>query len=214
MRKRGLGLILGAAIMGAVLPGGRAQAFDYYVLAISWTPGWCAIEGDARDDASCETGAGVGWTLHGLWPQFDAGGWPEFCTTAERDATRAQTAAMADIMGSAGLAWHQWRKHGRCAGLSAGRYFAAARAAFDALGLPRDLRHLDREMRLDPDNLAAAFARALPGATADSVAVICRGPVIREVRVCLTKDLDARACAPDVASRACTRDSATLMPVR
>jgi len=214
MHKRGLGLILGVLTIGGLALPERAQAFDYYLLAVSWQPGWCAVEGDARDDARCDAGAGLGWTLHGLWPQFEAGGWPEYCTTAQSDATRAQTAAMADIMGSSGLAWHQWRKHGRCAEVSAAQYFANARRAFDALRLPRDLRTLDQAMRLDPDRLAEAFARTLPGATPEGVAVICQGEIIREVRVCLTKDLAPRDCAPDVALRACTRPSATLMPVR
>jgi ribonuclease T2 len=214
MRKGCLGLLMGAVMgVGATLPD-RAAAFDYYVLAVSWTPGWCTVEGDARDDDRCDAGAGLGWMLHGLWPQYAEGGWPEYCTTNERDATRAQTAAMIDIMGSAGLAWHQWRKHGRCAGMSAARYFETSRAAFEALRLPRDLRAFDRRMQLDPDNLAAAFARAMPGASPESVAVLCRGEVIREVRICLTRTLEPRRCADDVAERACDRDSATLMPVR
>ena len=39
--------------------------------------------------------------------------------TAERDPSRRESQQMADIMGSGGLAWHQWQKHGRCSGLSA-----------------------------------------------------------------------------------------------
>jgi ribonuclease T2 len=214
MRKRVLGLILGVLSIGGFALPERVHAFDYYVLALSWQPGWCAVEGDAREDARCNAGAGLGWTLHGLWPQDDDGGWPEYCATTEQDATHAQTAAMADIMGSSGLAWHQWRKHGRCAGISAARYFAQSRAGFEALRLPRDLGTLDQAMQLDPDRLAEAFARALPGATPDGVAVICREKIIREVRVCLTKDLAPRDCAPDVAARSCTRPSATLLPVR
>ncbi|MEO1364853.1 MAG: ribonuclease T, partial [Pseudomonadota bacterium] len=26
----------------------RAGAFDYYVLSLSWSPNWCALDGDAR----------------------------------------------------------------------------------------------------------------------------------------------------------------------
>ncbi|MGR3711266.1 MAG: ribonuclease T2 family protein, partial [Alterinioella nitratireducens] len=55
--------------------GERAGAFDYYVLALSWTPTWCAIEGDGRGSPQCDPGQGFGFTLHGLWPQYEEG-WP------------------------------------------------------------------------------------------------------------------------------------------
>jgi ribonuclease T2 len=55
--------------------------------ALSWTPNWCAREGDARGAPQCD--AGQGWfTLHGLWPQYEEG-WPSFCPTGER-ARRAR----------------------------------------------------------------------------------------------------------------------------
>jgi len=121
---------------------------------------------------------------------------------------------MVDIMGSSGLAWHQWRKHGRCAGMPATEYFAQSRAAFGAIRLPDALQAPDTTLRLPPEALAQAFADALPGATAGSVAVMCRGAVIREVRVCLTPALEPRRCGADVADRACTRRTADLLPVR
>lgn len=209
--------IAGLAALAMEVMAGASDAqtragFDYYVLAISWTPGWCEIEGAARGDDRCDEGAGTGWSLHGLWPQFEAGGWPEFCTTPARDATRAQTAGMADIMGSGGLAWYQWRKHGRCSGLSADTYFAQARAAFRQVRLPAALEAPETALQVDPDALARVFASAIAGASPEDVTVLCRGPVIREVRVCLTKDLAPRPCTPDVADRACTRSSATLLP--
>ena len=111
-----LALILLAAPAWA--EGERAGDFDYYVLALSWTPSWCALEGDERNSPQCDPGQGYGFTLHGLWPQYEEG-WPSFCPTSERPATRGETGAMVDIMGSSGLAWHQWRKHGTCTGLSA-----------------------------------------------------------------------------------------------
>ena len=89
----------------------RAGAFDYYVLALSWSPNWCALEGDRREAEQCDTRHAYGWTLHGLWPQYHRG-YPSFCRTRERQPSRTMTAEMVDIMGSSGLAWHQWRKHG------------------------------------------------------------------------------------------------------
>ena len=91
--------------------GEPAGVFDHYVLALSWTPNWCAREGDARDAPNCASGQGFGFTLHGLWPQY-AEGWPSFCPTAADPPPRSMTAAQADLFGAAGLAWHQWRSDG------------------------------------------------------------------------------------------------------
>ena len=102
--------------------------FDYYVLALSWSPSFCALEA-GPDHPQCAEDADFGWVLHGLWPQYETG-WPANCTTAARNPSRSQTAAMADIMGSGGSAWHQWKKHGRCSGLTATDYFALAREAY------------------------------------------------------------------------------------
>ena len=101
----------------------RSGEFDYYVLSLSWSPNWCALEGDARGSDQCDARHDHGWILHGLWPQYHRG-YPEYCNTTERPPSRAMTRDMADIMGTSGLAWHQWKKHGVCSGLSASAYYA------------------------------------------------------------------------------------------
>lgn len=186
--------------------------FDHYVLALSWSPTWCATEGDARDAQECRAGAGRGFTLHGLWPQHDRG-WPEFCRSAARDPSRADTAAMADIMGSAGLAWHQWRKHGRCSGLDGRDYLALSRAAYRAIRIPPVLAGLTRDVRLPAAVVEEAFIEANPGLAPDMITVTCRAGRIHEARICLTRDLRPRACAPD-ARRDCTLGGALMDGVR
>jgi len=189
----------------------RAGAFDYYVLAISWTPSWCASEGDRRGDARCERGSGMGLALHGLWPQFESG-WPEYCRTPHRDPTRAETAAMADLTGSSGLAWHQWNRHGRCSGLPAAGYFDLMRQAFARIVMP-DPGPLGR--RVAPTRLAALVRAANPGMPAAGLVVTCRTGRIEEIRICLTRDeLSFRDCAADVLQRSCRAGTAELPPVR
>jgi ribonuclease T2 len=63
----------------------EAGAFDYYVLSLSWTPTWCALEGDARGLTQCDLGQGYGFTLHGLWPQYETG-WPSYCADLPPEA--------------------------------------------------------------------------------------------------------------------------------
>jgi ribonuclease T2 len=194
---------LAAGLLGAGPAG--AGPFDYYVLALTWTPSWCAAEGDPRD-GQCDPERGLGFTLHGLWPQFEEG-WPEDCPSEERDPTRRETAAMADIMGSGSLAWYQWKKHGRCAGLSADSYFGRARRAYGGLDLPRpEAGHATAAV------VEAALLAANPALAPDGVIVTCRGGRIEELRICLTPELAPRACAADVLADACSSRGTQAMP--
>ncbi|MFN3642104.1 MAG: ribonuclease T2 family protein [Gemmobacter sp.] len=192
--------------------GDRAGAFDYYIAAFSWTPAWCAAEGDARGDARCADGAGKGFGLHGLWPQHERG-WPSWCRTVQRDPTRAETAAAGQLYGSAGLAWHQWQKHGRCSGLSARDYYLASARALDRVRMPRAFARMDHAITIDAAAVEAAFLAANPGLTRDMVTVTCRDGAIHEVRVCLTRTLEPRRCGAD-AIRDCRLRNARMDPPR
>lgn len=196
----------------ALSDGETAGEFDYYVLSLSWSANWCATTGDARGADQCDPRHDHGWTLHGLWPQYHRG-WPAHCRTAQPPPSRAMTAAMADIMGSAGLAWYQWKKHGTCSGLSAARYFALSRQAYGQVVRPAVLRALDRPVRLPAAVVEAAFLKANPGWTPDMVTITCRDGYIQDARICLSRDLAAVPCGAD-AVRDCSLEDALFTPVR
>ena len=207
------GLVLAALLAGpAMAEGERAGAFDYYVMALSWSANWCALEGDGRSDPQCDAGRGLTFTLHGLWPQFEEG-WPSFCRTGERDPTRADTAAMADIMGGAGLAFYEWKKHGRCSGLPAVGYFDLSRRAYAGVVIPEVFERLDRDVALPASVVEEAFLEANPQLSRDQVTVTCDAGMIAEVRVCLTRDLEPRRCGADVI-RDCRLNDAVMEAVR
>lgn len=197
---------------GAFAKGERSGDFDYYVLALSWSPNWCAREGDARGSDQCHPRHDFGWILHGLWPQNERG-WPSFCQGAQANPSRRQTSEMADIMGTGGLAWHQWNKHGRCSGLEATDYFKTSRDAFNAVTRPEVLRRLDTSVRLPARVIEEAFLEVNPSLSSDMITVTCKDNYIQEVRICLTKSLSPRTCGAEV-SRDCTRESAIFDPVR
>lgn len=178
--------------------GERAGDFDYYVLSLSWNASWCALTGAARGADQCDARHDLGFTLHGLWPQHERG-WPQYCRTPARDPSRAESAAMADIMGSGGLAWHEWKKHGRCSGLSAADYFALSRRAYESVARPEIFRRLPDDVELPAHVVEAAFLEANPDLAADGVTITCGDGYLREARICLTRDLAPRACAPDTA---------------
>lgn len=190
----------------------KPGAFDYYVLSLSWSPNWCLAEGDARNSEQCETGSGHGWILHGLWPQFHRG-YPSFCQTAGRPPSRGMTAKMADIMGTSGLAWHQWKKHGTCTGLSAAAYYALSREAYARVVRPAIFRKLDRKVLLPASVVEEAFLKSNPEMAADGVTITCRKDRIQEARICLSKSLDPVPCGQDVV-RDCTLKKAVFAPLR
>lgn len=206
MRLPALALLIVALTLAAPL---RAGAFDYYVMALSWSPGWCATEGGPEAEQCRRPRAFV---LHGLWPQNERG-WPSDCRTTARDPSRRESAAMADIMGSSGLAWYQWKKHGRCSGLDGAAYYRLAREAYQRIRIPEVFTRLDRDVRLPARVVEEAFTEANPGLTGEMMTVTCAQGRIDELRICLTKDLTPRPCGADVV-RDCRMPDALMEKVR
>lgn len=188
--------------------------FDHYLLALTWMPSFCAFTGDARADTRCAPGQRRGWQVHGLWPQHADGGWPEFCRAPHRNPSRQETARQADLFGTSGAAWHQWNKHGTCTGLNPTGYYALTRAAAEGLTMPDVFDAVSRDLRLAPQVIEDAFIEANPGMTADMLLVTCRSNAIYELRLCLTRDLTPRACAPQTLRRTCVLGSARLPALR
>ena len=191
---------------------GTAGEFDYYVLSLSWSANWCAREGDARRSDQCDARHNHGWILHGLWPQYTRG-WPSYCQTAKRPPSHRMTQDMADIMGSSGLAWHQWKKHGTCSGLSADDYFAQSRQAYDSLTRPEVFRRLQRSVKLPASVVEQAFLASNPGWVPDMLTITCKDGYIHEARFCLSRDLIPMPCGPDVL-RDCQSNDALFAPIR
>jgi ribonuclease T2 len=190
----------------------RAGDFEYYVMSLSWSANWCALEGDSRNSPQCDPAADFGWILHGLWPQYERG-FPANCSTALRPPSRGETAAMADIMGTSGLAWHQWRKHGVCSGLSSDDYFALSRIAYDEITRPEVFLTVTSNLTLPASLIEEAFLRSNPKLEADQITITCKSGYIQEARICLTRDLAFRDCGRDV-RRDCAMTDAQFNPMR
>src|SRR5205823_13549256 len=53
--------------------------FDFYVLALSWSPSFCEASGERGTPPQQQCGARpYSFVVHGLWPQYERG-FPEFC---------------------------------------------------------------------------------------------------------------------------------------
>jgi ribonuclease T2 len=207
-------LILTALMLAWAAPAkaDTVGGFDYYVMSLSWSSNWCALTGDARRDPQCDDGRGLTWVLHGLWPQYEDG-YPSNCRTVASDPPRSQTAQMADIMGGSGLAFYQWKKHGRCSGLSATEYFKTVRSAYNSITLPPVFEDITRDLTLPASVIEDAFIEANPNLQREQITITCTDGMIQEARICLTKDLQPRRCGTDVI-RDCRMQDAGLEAVR
>lgn len=206
-------LILACALALPALAQAPAQpgAFDYYVLALSWSPEHCASVAGVNDKRECGR-ARYGFLVHGLWPQYRAGGWPEMCA-AVGAVPRETVEGMRDLMLEERLVRHQWAKHGTCSGLDISGYFERVRAARAAVKLPLDYEAPWDPQQTDAAKLRAAFAAANPGMLPDAVAPICRGRMLAEVRICLSKNLEPVACGADVRRDECGGREFTVRPI-
>lgn len=193
--------------------GAEISDFDFYVLSLSWSPSYCEAEGAEANRQQCGSRRPYAFVVHGLWPQFERG-YPENCATSEQlEVPRDRMSALYDIMPSAGLIRHQWRKHGSCAGLSQADYFDAVRAARTRVTIPQDYLRLETHRSVDPASVEAAFIAANPGLMSEGVAVTCDQRFLREVRICMTKALEFRPC-PEIDRKDCRLPAAVMPPVR
>jgi ribonuclease T2 len=173
---------------------GEAGVFDYYVLSLSWAPTYCLTHPD--DGAEC-SGRGYGFVLHGLWPQYDGGGYPERCSS-QFSLTPEAASKGRTIYPSERLMQHEWQEHGTCSGLDASSYFLTADRATSAVKIPRPLETPGRDQELTASQIVELFVSANPGMPGEAMTVACSRADLSEVRICLTKDLAPRACGRGV----------------
>jgi ribonuclease T2 len=182
----------------AALPAAAQETatFDYYLLALSWSPQYCADRhGEAAADAQCGGQRKYGFVLHGLWPQNEDGGYPSMCRSAPGLPSRL-IERLLPIMPSERLIQHEWAKHGTCTGLSADDYADESGLAFRKVQIPEPLKSPHAAVSATVQRVKQLFAEANPGLTAGMMSVICAGRdrAISEIHLCLTKSLDFRRC--------------------
>jgi ribonuclease T2 len=186
--------------------------FAYYLLSLSWSPAYCLSSPGA---AECNGPRRFGFIVHGLWPQNERG-WPEYCDV--RGAVPEEVVrGISDLMPARGLVYHEWSAHGTCSGLGPAEFFALVRRASSSVAIPREFETLSRAVEEPPAAIAAAFQHANPRLPAQSIVVTCSGqgePRLREVHVCLDRDLAPRACSADAIRGACRTAQVIIPPIR
>ncbi len=176
--------------------------FDFYVMALSWSPDYCAST-DYQDDQQCSTGRQLDFVLHGLWPQYESG-YPSYCSTEELPYDLKDE--YAGLYPSEKLFDHEWEKHGTCAGLSPEGYLLWSKYFKESLQTPEIFDSPLEPFRTDAAVLADTFISVNPDFNTDSFAVYCSGSgrFMKELFVCFEKDGEPRDCSNEILKKALT----------
>ncbi len=187
--------------------------FDFYVLTLSWSPGFCDSGGARKSSDQCAPGAGEGFVVHGLWPDNASRDDPQDCGSAGYVSGEA-LAQTRGVYPNEGLARYEYAKHGTCSGLSPENYFAAVKFIRDQFAIPDMLRAPHEAIRASPAEIENAFIAANANLTPANMAVTCgRGELI-DVRFCVSKRLNAFVNCTKVSGHSCHSQSITVAPLR
>jgi len=190
----------------------EAGKFDFYVLALSWSPSFCEAAGDRASSQPQCSARPYSFVVHGLWPQYEKG-FPEYCQVPAPRLDRNIVSSMFDVMPAPRLIFHEWDRHGTCSGLPARGYFETVRKARAAVKIPAEYIDLKAPLTVTPGEVEQAFVTANPGLSASSIAVGCDKERLREVRICMTKELAFRSCE-GADRRTCRREKIVMPPMR
>jgi ribonuclease T2 len=190
--------------------------FDFYVLALSWSPSYCEAAQERGGLGKSQQiqcgGRPYSFVVHGLWPQYDRGS-PNYCQQPAPRLDGRIVSSMLDLMPAPGLIFNQWDKHGTCSGLQPRAYFETIRKARAAIKIPEQFLELSEHKMVTPDEVEEAFVSANPGLSASAISVSCDSRRLSEVRICISKELQFRACE-EVDRRACRREKVVMPPMR
>jgi ribonuclease T2 len=186
--------------------------FDFYVLALSWSSGFCEAGGRSRPSQQCDIGSGLGFVVHGLWPQNDHG-FPSDCGN-DRPVSQIAMNEAKGLFPDDGLARYEWRKHGTCSGKSPQAYFADVRRARDSITIPPDLQHPQQDLTGTAHDLVTDFLSSNAGLRPEMMAIGCKGGILQEVRICLSKDLRSFHTCAEVSRDTCRASQIQVPHVR
>jgi len=185
--------------------------FDYFYFVREWGATYC-------EHGTCSKTPPKKFTIHGLWPEYLAGGWPEFCPSKAR-VPHFDPDAVADLVPEMQSEWpalvmadgvfweHEWQRHGSCA-LS---LFGGERAYFSStleLHKKYDIAAALREAGVKPSILFRQYHTkdvmgALELGFGHKPQLHCVGDELNEVWMCIDKDLRPMSC-PSEGPFACT----------
>ena len=172
---------------------------------LSWSPGFCRTPAAARAGGQCDPGAGLGFVVHGLWPQYEHG-YPQDCAFGARSPSRIALQGAAGRLSERGPRPLRMAQARRLRRQKPDRLFR--RRAPRARRGRRSRRRFRTRRRIKAgrrSTFSAPSSRPTRRLRPGMIGVACAKGALQEVRICLSKDLrDFRAC-PEVGRAAIVR---------
>ncbi|KAF5796136.1 putative ribonuclease T(2) [Helianthus annuus] len=196
----------------------QQSQFDFFTLALQWPATFCSThENKCCPENGCCAGehsqSPPGFTIHGLWPDYKNGSWPSCCEGAAYDESKI--APLLDAMhkywpilscndisscnNKTNSFWaDQWEQHGTCSTSVTGDQYGYFLTALE-LYLKYNVTEVLLQAKVKPSNSntypSAVLISAIENAFHAKPQLDCKnGDVIKEVRLCFTKDLQPREC--------------------
>ncbi len=201
------------ALAQSAAAGSNGADFDLYVFTLSWSPGFCDLGGAAKSPDQCASGSGLGFVVHGLWPDSRYSTDPEDCDDVAVSSRALQMTV--GVYPNRGLARYEYEKHGTCTGLSPEAYFSMVKDMRDQIVIPDLFKAPQSAANVSSDGIVRAFMASNPNMQANNIVVTCVRGELTDVRICVGKDLHAYAvCPPKVLSHSCRSAQLTVAPLR
>jgi ribonuclease T2 len=183
-------------LLVGILGAWSVQAADSYVLAVTLSPAFCDNTPKWRNSVQCRERKAL--NVHGLWPQAQKRSEAEYCAGGALQLSLAQEKALNSIMPDKSQREYQWKKHGRCSGLSSATYFDFLAKEFLEIRWPADLQTRGRDKVIERKSVMQALMKANPSISAEGIVLRCEGkerpPLLQEIRICLTPEGTPRRC--------------------
>jgi len=189
-------------------------AFDYYLLSLSWSPAFCSSKAGQKPEKQYQCHGHYGFVIHGLWPQYSKGQYPQNCGPEAHVPEEVSAIALQAVPpmppGDDALIDHEWRVHGTCSGLNMKQYFTAIKLAASKIAIPAELGEPKQPVREDFNTIVKWFIDSNPGLQKQMLQVITdKYHNLSEVRICFDKQLNFLSCKNKKSS-----DSLSFLPVQ
>jgi ribonuclease T2 len=173
--------------------------FLYYVLSLYWLPTLC-LESPGADECSGSTPSG--FIVHGLWPVLDVNS-PTNCGGGDK-LSDSLVGSLKDLMPTRRLVEREWGVHGTCTGQSPEQFFALMRQAYESTNVPQLLTN-GSDQAQTIHQVIKAFTQRDHGLPAQAIVLTCSdNPArLREIRICLAKNLASNYCTGETLGASC-----------
>ncbi|CAD6228722.1 unnamed protein product [Miscanthus lutarioriparius] len=178
----------------------RWVGFDYYVLALQWPGTICRETSNCCDTNGCCRSKPLKWfTIHGLWPQYNYGGWPSCCRPTKFNINKIlmlmpilekywpslYCGSSSTCFGGRGPFWVHEDEYD---------YFSTALYLYSKYNVTKALRKAHIRLASGRKYTVGHIVAVIEYAFGAMPSLVCKNGSVQELRLCFHKDYQPRDC--------------------